>query len=211
MQEDLDKLTSYTARDDVVLRVKELSAKDDAGDFMNKGGAGPSMPPILSPINESALANNHHAPANNHYSNHHHDQSDLAALPINANNSDLDLISSLCENEVSQEMMEIHQTVSTLQEVEEDTVEGHRMYIQEIEANHAEIMRRHKELFDMTEGVDFDSEKYVQMMEQQLIAQKADFLKLQSEMMEKLESFKTALQQEELVSKTLKRNNIRKT
>ena len=52
-----------------------------------------------------------------------------------------------------------------------------------MEGNHAENMKKHKELFDMTEGVDFDSERYVQMMKEQLIAQKADFIKLQSEMM----------------------------
>lgn len=187
-------------------RVKELSA-DDAGDVPKKPH--PGLPIVLSPINESAMANQHHQQQQRHHNNnhhHHHDDSDLAALPINANNSDLDLISSLCENEVSHEMMEIHQTVSTLQEVEEEAVECHRMFLQELQSNHAEDLRKHRELFEMTEGIDFDSEKYVQLMEQQLIAQKADFLKIQSEMLEKLKSLKTALQQEEVLSQTIKRN-----
>ena len=34
------------------------------------------------------------------------------------------------EDEVSQEMFEIHKTVSTLQEIEEDTVQHHREFIQ---------------------------------------------------------------------------------
>merc|ERR1719419_49742 len=119
-------------------RVKELSA-DDAGDFPKKPH--PGLPVVLSPINESAMVNSHHQQQQRAHLHHHHDDSDLAALPI-ANNSDLDLISSLCENEVSHEMMEIHQTVSTLQEVEEEAVECHRNFLQEFQSNHAEDLRK---------------------------------------------------------------------
>ncbi|CAK8681302.1 kinesin-like protein KIF2A isoform X3 [Clavelina lepadiformis] len=116
------------------------------------------------------------------------------------NNSDLALISSLCENEVSREMFEVHQTVSTLQEIEEETVESHRNFLHGVTA----AMSQSANLFNMTEDVDFDPEDYVSKLKDQLRASNEEYQKLRNDLMEKLDTFQAALLEEEAVSRNMK-------
>uniref|UniRef100_H2YAC6 Kinesin-like protein n=1 Tax=Ciona savignyi TaxID=51511 RepID=H2YAC6_CIOSA len=121
-------------------RVKEL-ALDDGGDDSFKKRHAPNFGG-LDPVAEAPQQSGIHSP----------------------NNSDLALISSICENQVSREMFEVHQTVSTLQEIEEETVESHRSFLQGLSRATATSTN----LFNMTEDVDFDAEGYVARLKEHL-------------------------------------------
>uniref|UniRef100_H2YAC8 Kinesin-like protein n=1 Tax=Ciona savignyi TaxID=51511 RepID=H2YAC8_CIOSA len=94
------------------------------------------------------------------------------------NNSDLALISSICENQVSREMFEVHQTVSTLQEIEEETVESHRSFLQGLSRATATSTN----LFNMTEDVDFDAEGYVARLKEHLETSDVEYRKLRDDL-----------------------------
>lgn len=117
---------------------------------------------------------------------------------LSPKDSDLDLIGTLCENEVSREMLEVHQTVSSLQEIEEDTVECHRNFITGL----SETLEKSTSLFDMTEDVDFNQEEYIANLKSHLgkVQQLKDLLT------GKLDSFEKALVEEEKIS----RKNMKK-
>nr|XP_009859204.1 kinesin-like protein KIF2A isoform X2 [Ciona intestinalis] len=163
-------------------RVKEL-ALDDGGDEPFKkrhaaaggaaGGGG-----MLDRIDESPQQAGMHSP----------------------NNSDLALISSICENEISREMFEVHQTVSSLQEIEEETVECHRNFLQGMSTS----MAASTNLFNMTEDVDFDAEGYVARVKDHLETFEQENKKLLEDFKEKLNLFEQTLLEEEAVSQNMK-------
>jgi len=114
--------------------------------------------------------------------------------------TDLELIESLCEDEVSQEMFEIHKTVSTLQEIEEDTVQQHREFIQGM----MDSVESMTSILDSTDQVDFDQEEYINRVRSQL----ENLEKLKSHMSGKLNSFEKQLNEEEQISrKNMKSRN----
>ncbi|XP_078487943.1 kinesin-like protein KIF2A isoform X3 [Ciona intestinalis] len=166
-------------------RVKEL-ALDDGGDEPFKkrhaaaggGGGGGGGGGMLDRIDESPQQAGMHSP----------------------NNSDLALISSICENEISREMFEVHQTVSSLQEIEEETVECHRNFLQGMSTS----MAASTNLFNMTEDVDFDAEGYVARVKDHLETFEQENKKLLEDFKEKLNLFEQTLLEEEAVSQNMK-------
>lgn len=118
---------------------------------------------------------------------------------LSPNHSDLALIGTLCENEVSREMIEVHQTVSSLQEIEEDTVECHRNFIQGL----SDTLRTSTSLFDTTEDVDFNQENYIATLKSQLGAVQ----NLKDLLTGKLDAFEKVLVEEEKIS----RKNMKKS
>uniref|UniRef100_H2YAC7 Kinesin-like protein n=1 Tax=Ciona savignyi TaxID=51511 RepID=H2YAC7_CIOSA len=134
--------------------VKEL-ALDDGGDDSFKKRHAPNFGG-LDPVAEAPQQSGIHSP----------------------NNSDLALISSICENQVSREMFEVHQTVSTLQEIEEETVESHRSFLQGLSRATATSTN----LFNMTEDVDFDAEGYVARLKEHLETSDVEYRKLRDDL-----------------------------
>uniref|UniRef100_F7AQG9 Kinesin-like protein n=1 Tax=Ciona intestinalis TaxID=7719 RepID=F7AQG9_CIOIN len=128
------------------------------------------------------------------------DESPQQAGMHSPNNSDLALISSICENEISREMFEVHQTVSSLQEIEEETVECHRNFLQGMSTS----MAASTNLFNMTEDVDFDAEGYVARVKDHLETFEQENKKLLEDFKEKLNLFEQTLLEEEAVSQNMK-------
>ncbi|XP_026691440.2 kinesin-like protein KIF2A isoform X2 [Ciona intestinalis] len=188
LQADLDILTSASEQENIfphIELVKEL-ALDDGGDEPFKkrhaaaggGGGGGGGGGMLDRIDESPQQAGMHSP----------------------NNSDLALISSICENEISREMFEVHQTVSSLQEIEEETVECHRNFLQGMSTS----MAASTNLFNMTEDVDFDAEGYVARVKDHLETFEQENKKLLEDFKEKLNLFEQTLLEEEAVSQNMK-------
>uniref|UniRef100_H2YAC5 Kinesin-like protein n=1 Tax=Ciona savignyi TaxID=51511 RepID=H2YAC5_CIOSA len=84
----------------------------------------------------------------------------------------------MLENQVSREMFEVHQTVSTLQEIEEETVESHRSFLQGLSRATATSTN----LFNMTEDVDFDAEGYVARLKEHLETSDVEYRKLRDDL-----------------------------
>lgn len=160
-------------------RVKELVADEAGGDEGVKIKMSPSFPTMNNNnVNKSSES--------------------LTSPPrLSPKNSDLALIGTLCENEVSQEMIEVHQTMSTLQEMEEETVECHRKVREELK----DIVKLSDSLYEKTEGVDFDLESYLESIKTLVSSmnQNAERLK------EKMELCQKALVEEETVSRKIKK------
>nr|CAB3259104.1 kinesin-like protein KIF2A [Phallusia mammillata] len=156
-------------------RVKELAVDDGADEPFKKR---PAVGGPLERLDESPQHVSIHSP----------------------NNSDLALISSMCENELSREMYEVHQTVTSLQEIEEETVECHRNFLQGL----TNSVTTSSNLFNMTEDVDFDPEAYVAKLKEQLAASDEEYRKLRGELKAKLDVFESALLEEEALSRNIK-------
>jgi len=117
--------------------------------------------------------------------------------------TDLELIESLCEDEVSHEMFEIHKTVSTLQEIEEDTVLCHREFIQGM----MDSVESMTSILDSTDQIDFNQEEYILKLRSQL----ESISNLKTTLSGKLDSFEKQLFEEEQISrKNMKSRNGKK-
>uniref|UniRef100_A0A8C5B631 Kinesin-like protein n=1 Tax=Gadus morhua TaxID=8049 RepID=A0A8C5B631_GADMO len=104
----------------------------------------------------------------------------------------------LCEQnveEVSPQLFSFHEAVSQLVEMEEQVLEDHRAVFGES----IRWLEDEKVLLEMTEEVDYDVDTYVTQLEQ-ILDQKIDIL---SELRDKVKSFRSALQEEELASKKI--------
>ncbi|KAJ3606065.1 hypothetical protein NHX12_028108 [Muraenolepis orangiensis] len=97
--------------------------------------------------------------------------------------------------EVSPQLFSFHEAVSQLVEMEEQVLEDHRAVFGES----IRWLEDEKVLLEMTEEVDYDVDTYVTQLEQ-ILDQKIDIL---TELRDKVKSFRSALQEEELASKKI--------
>lgn len=164
-------------------RVKELPANSAGeGQPQQKNG---QLPDLTELHEDSHSFNNHH-------------QHDIPAPPMSPNQSDLAILAaSVPTNEISPEMLEIHQTVSTLQEKEEDAVECHRNFIIE---NRRQLEALEK-LLEQTEDVEFDGEQYYQQMSEHMNNAFEVFTDHMSALSDKLTAYRNAMNEEENSSK----------
>nr|XP_039260946.1 kinesin-like protein KIF2A [Styela clava] len=132
------------------------------------------------------------------FSTHH--QNGLQPSPMSPNQSDLAILAaSVPTNEISREMLEIHQTVSTLQEKEEEAVEGHRKFIAEIKQQ----VQAFERLLEQTEEVEFDGEQYHQQISDQMENACDVFTEEMTALSDKFTAYKNAMNEEEKFSKRL--------
>ncbi|CAL8318283.1 unnamed protein product [Lota lota] len=108
---------------------------------------------------------------------------------------DLKLLCEQNEEEVSPQLFSFHEAVSQLVEMEEQVLEDHRAVFGES----IRWLEDEKVLLEMTEEVDYDVDTYVTQLEQ-ILDQKIDIL---SELRDKVKSFRSALQEEEIASKKI--------
>ncbi|XP_054253666.1 kinesin-like protein KIF2A isoform X2 [Indicator indicator] len=108
---------------------------------------------------------------------------------------DLKLLCEQNEEEVSPQLLNFHEAVSQMVEMEEQVVEDHRAVFQES----IRWLEDEKSLLKMTEEADYDVDSYATQLEA-ILDQKIDIL---IELRDKVKSFRTALQEEEQASKQI--------
>ncbi|XP_033636546.1 kinesin-like protein KIF2A isoform X2 [Asterias rubens] len=115
---------------------------------------------------------------------------------LSPSNSDLAMLCTHNEEEVSAEMFTFHEVMNQLQEMEEQVVDDHRVCLEETQQLAAEEVR----LIQMTDEVDYDVEDYV--------AKLGDILTKKIDMMvalrDKVNNFHGQLQAEETASKNMR-------
>ncbi|XP_078657809.1 kinesin-like protein KIF2A isoform X4 [Branchiostoma floridae x Branchiostoma belcheri] len=128
----------------------------------------------------------------------------LSAIPENSRNnslspqnSDLQLLATQNEGEVSFELLHFHEALQELQEMEEQVVEDHRSAVQEME----EMVIVERGLLEMTDEVDYDVEAYSSTLSD-LLDKK---IQKWSELKQKLDTFRIKMKEEEIASKNIKR------
>ncbi|XP_038056437.1 kinesin-like protein KIF2A [Patiria miniata] len=131
---------------------------------------------------------------------------DINALPsspeklpecLSPSNSDLAMLCTHNEEEVSAEMFTFHEVMNQLQEMEELIVDDHRICLEETQQLAAEEVR----LIEMTDEVDYDIEDYVAKLDE-ILTKKIDMI---SQLRDKVSNFRGQLQEEEKASKNIKR------
>uniref|UniRef100_A0A8C7QAW6 Kinesin-like protein n=1 Tax=Oncorhynchus mykiss TaxID=8022 RepID=A0A8C7QAW6_ONCMY len=108
---------------------------------------------------------------------------------------DLKLLCEQNEEEVSPQLFNFHEAVSQMVEMEEQVLEDHRAVFQES----IRWLEDEKVLLEMTEEVDYDVDSYATQLEQ-ILDQKIDIL---TELRDKVNSFRSSLQEEEQASKQI--------
>ncbi|XP_078575952.1 kinesin-like protein KIF2A isoform X18 [Branchiostoma floridae x Branchiostoma japonicum] len=128
----------------------------------------------------------------------------LSAIPENSRNnslspqnSDLQLLATQNEGEVSFELLHFHEALQELQEMEEQVVEDHRSALQEME----EMVIVERGLLEMADEVDYDVEAYSSTLSD-LLDKK---IQKWSELKQKLDTFRIKMKEEEIASKNIKR------
>ncbi|XP_025108990.1 kinesin-like protein KIF2A isoform X1 [Pomacea canaliculata] len=128
--------------------------------------------------------------------------SDLALPPVSAlgtlspQNSDLALLKTSNQEEVSEELLTFHQVMNKMQEMEEEVQDDHKSMV-EISAK---WLVEDKRLLKITEDVDYDVEAYAKQLDA-LLAKKIQAL---TALRDKVATFRVELQEEENLSKNIK-------
>ncbi|KAH8411322.1 hypothetical protein KR215_002150 [Drosophila sulfurigaster] len=148
-------------------RVKELVVKDLA-----EIGAGDADPvetiEVMDDDDERELDQQQggmgmaqHSSANMHHNHHQalqrgHNNNNNNSKNGNAAHMDLAMLSSLSEHEMSDELIVQHQAIDDLQQTEEMVVDYHR----NVNATLENFLAESKELYDLTNYVDYDQDAY---------------------------------------------------
>ncbi|XP_071851021.1 kinesin-like protein KIF2A isoform X2 [Apostichopus japonicus] len=112
-------------------------------------------------------------------------------------NSDLQMLCTVNEEEVSMEMLTFHEVMNQLQEMEEQIVDDHRTSLEESK----KLMQEEELLIQMTDEVDYDVEEYCTGLES-ILSRKIEMLTI---LREKVSNFRTQITAEENASKNIKR------
>lgn len=125
------------------------------------------------------------------------------ALPNNYNlgamspqNSDLALLKTAYQEEVTDDLLTFHEVVNHMQELEEDIIDDHKNLIE----NTQKWLVEDKKLSKMTDEVDYDVEAYAKQLDT-LLARKIQAL---TQLREKVAGFRKEMQEEENLSKNMK-------
>ncbi|XP_071952335.1 kinesin-like protein KIF2A [Antedon mediterranea] len=116
---------------------------------------------------------------------------------LSPSNSDLAMLCTHNEEEVSAEMYTFHEAMNQLHEIEEQVIDTHRTCVEESK----QMLADEERLLEMTDEVDYDVEEYCTHLDD-LLTRKIDML---SRLREKVNNFQRNLQEEENASKNIKR------
>ncbi|XP_041360178.1 kinesin-like protein KIF2A isoform X2 [Gigantopelta aegis] len=120
----------------------------------------------------------------------------MSLATMSPQNSDLAMLKTSNEEEVSQDLLNFHQMVNQMQEQEEEVIDEHRTLIDQS----AKWLMEDKRLLKMTEAVDYDVESYAKQMDVFLSKK----IKSLTALREKFITLRREMQEEESVSKTIK-------
>ncbi|XP_067678415.1 kinesin-like protein KIF2A isoform X2 [Haliotis asinina] len=130
-------------------------------------------------------------------------QSDNMAIgSMSPQNSDLALLKTSNQEEVSEELLNFHQVVNKMQEQEEEVIDEHRNVVE----MSIKWLTEDKKLVKLTDEVDYDVEAYAKQLDM-LLAKKIQAL---TDLREKVSTFRREMQEEESLSKNIKTKNKRK-
>lgn len=116
------------------------------------------------------------------------------------NDNDLTLLASTNQTEMSEEILHFHETLSHVQQLEDEVVDEHRNFIEMLEKN----MEESRQIYDLSNSVDFDSEEYANRLQISL----NEMTNHQSVLMEKLERLRKELSAEELISRNMTQSHL---
>ncbi|XP_072047867.1 kinesin-like protein KIF2A isoform X2 [Amphiura filiformis] len=116
---------------------------------------------------------------------------------LSPSNSDLAMLCTHNEEEVSVEMYTFHEVMNQLQEMEEQVVDDHRHCLEESK----QLIAEEERLMEMTDEVDYDVEEYVTRLDD-ILGRKIEMLSM---LRDKVSNFRGQLQEEEKASKNIKR------
>lgn len=116
---------------------------------------------------------------------------------LSPSNSDLAMLCTHNEEEVSVEMYTFHEVMNQLQEMEEQVVDYHRTCFEESK----NLLAEEGQLLAMTDEVDYDVEEYCSGLEAVLSRK----IQLLSDLKEKVSNFRSQLTAEETASKNIKK------
>ncbi|XP_063414864.1 kinesin-like protein KIF2A [Mytilus trossulus] len=116
--------------------------------------------------------------------------------PMSPQNSDLVLLRTTNQEEVTDDMLTFHEAVNHMQELEEDIIDDHKTLIESTQKWTTED----KKLAKMTDDVDYDVEAYAKQLDT-LLARKIQAL---TQLREKVAGFRKEIQEEENLSKNMK-------
>lgn len=129
-------------------------------------------------------------------SDHEFEEIQNISNPSGMEDSDLERLRSLNENDMSADLYTFHTTISQLQLAEEVVLEHHKSIIDSDAACSAEAVR----LYNTTKSVDYDQDKYSQSYENFLTNQINRYMHARNLVIE----FRSKLKEEEEVSKKMK-------
>ncbi|XP_063962664.1 kinesin-like protein KIF2A [Lytechinus pictus] len=116
---------------------------------------------------------------------------------LSPSNSDLAMLCTHNEEEVSVEMYTFHEVMNQLQEMEEQVVDYHRNCLEESKS----LLAEEEQLLSMTDEVDYDVEEYCSGLEA-ILSRKIQIL---SDLKDKVSNFRSQLSAEEKASKNIKK------
>jgi len=99
------------------------------------------------------------------------------------------------DDEFRKEILHFHETLSHVQQLEEEVVDEHRNFIEMLEKN----MEESRKIYDLSNSVDFDSEEYANRLQISL----NEMTNHQSVLLEKLERLRKELCAEEQISRNI--------
>nr|XP_054764698.1 kinesin-like protein KIF2A [Lytechinus pictus] len=116
---------------------------------------------------------------------------------LSPSNSDLAMLCTHNEEEVSVEMYTFHEVMNQLQEMEEQVVDYHRNCLEESK----NLLAEEEQLLSMTDEVDYDVEEYCSGLEA-ILSRKIQIL---SDLKDKVSNFRSQISAEEKASKNIKK------
>lgn len=117
--------------------------------------------------------------------------------PLRKQSSDLAAIRTTNVEELPEDLLEFHEAVNTLQQQEDDVIDEHR----ELLGKFHRWVQNDKQLLNMADKVDSDVDEYAKQLDI-LLGQKAEAI---ASLREKVRRLRGGLEQEEHLSKTIKR------
>lgn len=117
-------------------------------------------------------------------------------------NSDLALLKTSNAEEVTEELLTFHQALNKMQEMEEVLVDEYKAYLEESQ----KWIQEDKRLVKMTDNVEYDVEEFAKQLDAYLARRHEAIISLR----EKVATFRQEIQEEETLSKNIKRENINK-
>ncbi|KAK6188947.1 hypothetical protein SNE40_005018 [Patella caerulea] len=111
-------------------------------------------------------------------------------------NSDLHMLKTSNQEEVSEELLSFHQAMNKMQEMEEEVIEDHKSLAEQNQKWSSEDKR----LLKITESVDYDTEAYAKQLDVSLVKR----IQMLTSMREKVATFRRELQEEETLSRNIK-------
>lgn len=114
---------------------------------------------------------------------------------LSPQNSDLAILKTQNQEEVTDELLTFHEVVNQMQEMEDEILEDHKV----VHEMMPKWMGEHKKLMKMTEDVDYDVESYSLQLES-LLSKKITAL---SNLRDKVQTYRQELQEEEKISRNI--------